>query len=307
MSSPWISALRSVALEVPDLRRALAFYADVWRLDVAARTDEALYLRGAGDDHHLLALHVSVGAPRIRYITLRAHDRAALHAIAQAAERTGGTILSPVAALKDDPARGVGLTLKDIEGRVFQIVCEDKLHASYLDPTDRPVRLAHAVLNARDLETTQRFVEDVFGFVLSDRTRLMAFMNCNRDHHTLALGTAENNALNHIAFMLPTLDAVMRGAGRMRDHGYPIEWGPGRHGPGNNIFSYFIDPFGIVIEYTAEVTQVDASYRPRGPADWAWPTGRLDQWGLAVGPSQRLREAQQHVLFAPTHTSDSTL
>jgi catechol 2,3-dioxygenase len=226
MSSPWISALRSVALEVPDLRRALAFYTDVWHLDVAARTDDALYLRGAGDDHHLLALHVSVGAPRIRYVTLRAHDRAALHAIAEAAERAGGTILSPVAALKDDPARGVGLTLKDTEGRVFQIVCEDKLHTSYLEPTDRPVRLAHAVLNASNLENTQRFVEDVFGFVLSDRTRLMAFMNCNRDHHTLALGNAENNALNHIAFLLPTLDAVMRGAGRMRDHGYPIEWPP---------------------------------------------------------------------------------
>ena len=45
--------------------------------------------------------------------------------------------------------------------------------------------------------------------------------------------------------------------GRMKDAGHAIEWGPGRHGPGDNAFNYFIDPFGIVIEYTAEVEQID--------------------------------------------------
>jgi catechol 2,3-dioxygenase len=93
----------------------------------------------------------------------------------------------------------------------------------------------------------------------------------------------------------------------MRDHGHTIEWGPGRHGPGNNVFGYFIDPFGIVIEYTAEVTQVDLGYAPRGPADWAWPTGRLDQWGIGVGPTARLKDAQKQVLFAPIHTNNYKL
>jgi len=44
----------------------------------------------------------------------------------------------------------------------------------------------------------------------------------------------------------------MRGSGRMIDAGFPIAWGVGRHGPGDNVFSYFIDPVGTVIEYTAD-------------------------------------------------------
>jgi catechol 2,3-dioxygenase len=114
----------------------------------------------------------------------------------------------------------------------------------------------------------------------------------------VALGDTDNNALNHIAFLMPDLDAVMRGGGRMKDAGYPIEWGPGRHGPGDNAFNYFVGPFDIVIEYTAEVEQIDDSYQTGQPTDWTWPTGRVDQWGISQPPSARLKEAQRAVLFA---------
>ena len=56
MSSPWIEAVRSVALNVPDLEKAEAFYTEVWRLSVAHRGEQAICLRGTGSDHHLLAL-----------------------------------------------------------------------------------------------------------------------------------------------------------------------------------------------------------------------------------------------------------
>jgi catechol 2,3-dioxygenase len=86
----------------------------------------------------------------------------------------------------------------------------------------------------------------------------------------------------------------------MKDAGFPIQWGPGRHGPGNNLFNYFIDPFGVVIEYTAEVEQVDERYQPRGPEDWKWPPGRVDQWGISAPPGATLKEAQRRVLFVPS-------
>jgi catechol 2,3-dioxygenase len=153
------------------------------------------------------------------------------------------------------------------------------------------------VLNSRDVSKTQRYFERVLGFSLIDRTRMMAFLNCNHDHHTIALADADNDALNHVAFMMPDVDSVMRGGGRMRDAGYAIEWGPGRHGPGNNAFNYFIDPFGIVIEYTADVEQVDESYRVGWPDDWTWPPGRVDQWGISPPASARLKDAQRAVCF----------
>lgn len=299
MSSPWIEAVRSVALNVPDLAQAEAFYTQVWNLEVTHRKDGALYLCGSGDDHHLLALYAGGPVPQIRQVTLRARSADALQAVAEAVPRAGGRIVSPITTLDRNPAGGTGLTLCDPHGRILQVVHGDARRT----PTpqrDRPQRLTHVVLNSHAVDDTQQFLTDALGFKLADRTVAIAFMNCNADHHTLAVGVSDNDALNHIAFLMPDGDAVMRGGGRMKDAGFPIQWGPGRHGPGNNLFNYFIDPFGVVIEYTAEVEQVDDSYVARGPADWKWPPGRVDQWGISPAPGATLKEAQRRVLFVPT-------
>ncbi len=323
MKSPWIESLRSVALTVPDLGAAETFYTQVWRLIVAARRPGVLYLRGSGHDHHLLALHQRPGLPQILKVTLRARDAAALHAIAAATAQAGGVVEQAVATAspESDPAGGHSVILRDVHGRRYEVVhgdcrrAADELGAQGGAPHgpqertqgasnhalhDRPQRLAHAVLNSHDVPAAQGFLEAALGFVLADRTRIMAFMNCDRDHHSIAIGDTDNDALNHIAFVMPTLDAVMRGGGRMQDAGHAIEWGPGRHGPGANAFNYFIDPFGIVIEYTAEVEQIDDRYRPRGPSEWTWSPGRVDQWGISAAPSARLKVAQRAVLFSTT-------
>jgi catechol 2,3-dioxygenase-like lactoylglutathione lyase family enzyme len=298
MKSPWISGLRSVALTVPDLAQAERFYTEVWHLNVAARGEGVIYLRGSGSDHHLLALHEVPGAPQLLKLTLRARSPEALATIADTLPVAGG-LLERAIGVAADPAGGVSLVIRDPHGRRYEVVWGDtRRPADEPTPPEQPQRLAHAVLNAADIQAAQVFLEHALGFVLADRTRIMAFMNCDSDHHSLALGDADNNALNHIAFVMPSLDAVMRGGGRMRDAGHAIEWGPGRHGPGDNAFNYFIDPFGIVIEYTAEVEQIDDSYRPGSPGDWTWPPGRIDQWGISAPPSPRLKQAQREVCFA---------
>lgn len=295
-ASTHVAALRSVALNVPDLALAEQFYTQVWHLSVVERTADALYLRGTGADHHLLALHQAAGPARIRNVTLRARTRAALDAVAQATVAAGGRVLQAAAPVQE-PGGGTALTVADPDGRIFRLVHGDALHPDAHEAKDRPVRLAHAVLNSHDVEATRAFMEQAFDFSLSDRTRIMAFMRCNSDHHSIALGDTDNDALNHIAFLMPDLESVMRGGGRMRDAGYGIEWGPGRHGPGDNAFNYFVGPFDVVIEYTAEVEQVDDSYQAGQPADWTWPPGRVDQWGISQPPSARLKQAQKAIVF----------
>lgn len=295
-ASSRVSALRSVALNVPDLAAAEKFYTSTWHLTVAERRDGAIYFRGTGADHHLLALHQAEGPATIRCVTLRARTLACLDDVAKAVVQAGGRLIQPVATL-DEPGGGSGVTVADADGRVFQLVYADQLHSDAHETSDQPVRLAHVVLNSHDVESTRQFMETVFDFSLSDRTRIMAFMRCNSDHHSIALGDTDNDALNHIAFLMPDLDSVMRGGGRMRDAGFGIEWGPGRHGPGDNAFNYFIGPFEVVIEYTAEVEQIDDSYQAGQPGDWTWPPGRVDQWGISAPPSARLKDAQKAVVF----------
>jgi hypothetical protein len=135
---------------------------------------------------------------------------------------------------------------------------------------------------------------EVLGFRVSDRTRMMTFVRCNRKHHCIAYARAEAASLNHIAFELPSIDALMRGIGRMRDAGHACAWGPGRHGPGNNVFAYFIAPFGAVVEYTAEVSEVDDAYKVGGPDDWQWPPGRVDHWGVSSKDTARLAAAERN-------------
>ena len=100
-ASSRVSALRSVALNVPDLVLAEQFYTSVWHLDVAARTPTALYLRGTGADHHLLALHQADGPAQIRHVTLRARDRAALDTVQQAVVLAGGRVLHSAAPVTE--------------------------------------------------------------------------------------------------------------------------------------------------------------------------------------------------------------
>lgn len=301
-ASKHIHSLRSVALNVPDIALGEKFYTEIWHLTVAAREPGAVYFRGTGRDHHILSLHEKPGVAEIRHVTLRLRSQTSLDALAQATLSAGGKILRPSAPLLE-PGGGEAITIADPIGRIFCLVFGDEpstnANPQGISPVkDQPSRLAHVVLNSNDVAASQKFLEEVLDFSLADRTRIMAFMRCNDDHHSIAFGDTDNNALNHIAFVMPDLDSVMRGGGRLKDAGFPIEWGPGRHGPGNNTFNYFIGPFGEVIEYTADVQQVDDSYQAGTPAQWAWGPGRTDHWGISQPPSAALKAAQSMVHFA---------
>ncbi len=298
MHSPIIEGLRSVALNVPDLEQAEKFYCNVWNLQIADREPNTIYFRGTGSDPYLLVLHKGEKA-EIRHVTLRARQASDIQKAVTSFTQAGGTLITSESPLNEFSG-GTGVMLRDPVGRYFQIIHGDQRRLDIASSKDHPIRLAHAVLNSQHVNDCQTFLAQALGFVMIDRTKIMAFMNCNFDHHSLAFGDADNNALNHIAFLMPDVDSVMRGGGRMKDEGYPIEWGPGRHGPGDNTFNYFVGPFGEVIEYTANVEQVDTSYKVGLPDDWTWPTGRVDQWGISSPPSQRLKRAQRCISFIQT-------
>ena len=116
MTSPFVAALRSVALNVPDPDLAAGFYTEVWNLAVADRRDGAVYLRGTGPAHHLLALHPGEQA-EIRNVTFRARSADALAVLAERTVGAGGRVLQPVAPVAE-PGGGVALTIADQDGRI---------------------------------------------------------------------------------------------------------------------------------------------------------------------------------------------
>jgi catechol-2,3-dioxygenase len=294
-----VIAIRSVDLGVPDIARAEAFYTGTWGLEVAARQGGAVYLRATGPDHHVLSLRPHPCA-EILSVSFRVQAEETLERIASAVALARGSVIGAVAP-NGDPDGGVVLKVGSPEGYILRFHYGDALHDQTDSRRSYPLRISHVNLNCADIEATGRFFQSVLGFKLSDRSNAMVFLRCNQDHHALVLADAGVNGLNHVAFMMPDLESVMRGSGRMIDHGFQIGWGVGRHGPGDNVFAYFVDLFGFVIEYTAEVLQVNDEYRPHGPDHWVWPPGRTDHWGIAPPKPDYVKQAQLAIRFPASH------
>jgi len=280
--------LRSIELVVPAADDAAAFLTDIWGLLPAGNRDGTHYLRGSGSAPYLVALAPG-DAPSVRSTTFicTRDDLAAL------GERVAASGLSAVPVTSSDPGDGHGLIVELPEGELLRFLA-DTSDVAPLTGRDMPVQLTHVVFNAADAEASADATERVLGFRVSDRARGMVFVRCNDSHHSTAFARAGFASLNHIAFEMDGVDAVMRGIGRMRDHGIAPAWGPGRHGPGANVFAYYIAPFGAVVEYSTAVEKVDDDYRTGAPEDWTWPAGRIDQWGMsdkdldALGVAERI-------------------
>ena len=296
-----VTALRSVDLGTPDINRSEQFYLSAWGLELAARENGVVYLRAGGRDHHVVALHRSE-QPDLRAVTFRVGSMDDFAPIARNVIAQGGQLVSP-AATNAALDGGTIMTVRGPEGGLLRFVHGDIEHPGKLSGPDRPERLAHVNLNSTDVDASAAFYVNALGFRLTDQTKAMAFVRCNSDHHAVVIADAKVNGLNHVAFLMADIDSVMRGSGRMIDAGFPIAWGVGRHGPGDNVFAYFIDPVGFVIEYTAEVLQVDDDYKMHGPDHWVWPPGRTDQWGIAPPKADRVKAAQKQAALKDTQAA----
>ncbi|RJL24421.1 VOC family protein [Bailinhaonella thermotolerans] len=283
-----LRTLRSVAVRTPRAGDAAEFYREVWGLTEVESDTGVSWLRGTGEEHHILEVRqaaqnalgkiaFSVGSPR---------------EVDEAAKRLAGRGIPLVAepGRLDQAGHGYGLRFADPEGRLIEISCDVEA-VTPQDPGGLPAvprKLAHVVLNTVDIDAAAEFYTGVLGMRVSDWSEhQMVFLRCNRDHHVIAFNSAAWTSVNHMAYEMPSIDHFMRGIGRLRHHGLTPLWGPGRHGPGNNTFSYFADPAGLVCEYTSEVQQVEEdAWLCRV---WRRVPELSDLWGTAGPPSKDVR------------------
>jgi catechol 2,3-dioxygenase-like lactoylglutathione lyase family enzyme len=283
--------LRSIELALPDPSAASRFMIDIWGMAPGEQRNGNSYLRGSGTFPYLVGFEKSE-KEFVRSTTFLCSEQE-LAALKQRVLAAGWPVTPTVSK---DPGGGVGIIVELPEGELLRFLAGSD-EVPTIEGKDLPIKLTHIVFNSVDAEATGSAVEKVLGFRVSDRTRGMVFVRCNDSHHSTAFARAGVASLNHIAFEMRDMDAVMRGIGRMRDHGFSPSWGPGRHGPGANIFAYFIAPFGPVIEFSTAVTEVGDDYPVGSPEDWTWPENRIDQWGVSDKDVQGLRKAEERFRF----------
>jgi catechol 2,3-dioxygenase-like lactoylglutathione lyase family enzyme/predicted enzyme related to lactoylglutathione lyase len=291
MSKCPVRGVRSIEIIASNFEEAGRFYESVWNLrPVESQNGTRLY-RGTSAYHHIVGLHHGA-QPAIVRIVFDVADRDGIDALHRAVSATGCAVSAPAQLAAD--GGGYGFGCKDPDGRNLAFVCECADHADAQSEPERPRQIAHVNLNTLDFDASLRFFTQTLGFRVIDDNAPLWFLHCNStEHSSIVLAKTNQPTLNHVAFEMPDFDSVMRGMGRMKDNGYPIEWGPGRHGPGNNVFAYFCGPDELPIEYTAEVLQIDDGYVPRGSDYWKFPPGRSDHWGITQPRSARYYRVQR--------------
>jgi catechol-2,3-dioxygenase len=271
-----ITRLAHVGLRARDLSKQAEFYTEKWGLDPIVESPQELFLRGEGPDHHVLTLHESEDAGLDHFAFEVAHP--------DDIERAADVLFSQGVQIVTPPTRDLepgvknAIRFKDPDGNVVELIAGvDQLHDPYGPRDVKPQVLNHVVLNTRDRQRLEEFYGGTLGFKLSDTLAdFMTFWRCNANHHSIAFATArgDQTGLNHAAFEVKAWQDLMRGVFFLGEHGVRRMWGPGRHLAGNNLFSYYFDPEGNVVEYTTDVEQIRND-------DYVPPVRPMiaDQWG----------------------------
>jgi len=281
-----VAGLHRVGLRVPDMGAACSFYEGVWHMHPS---DAAVGERGfcsAGENHADLLL-VEGDIPGLDHVGFAVDSEKDLHALVAQVRSAGRTVLAA-------PEKGVRpgdlavASVADVDGNRVELIVPAQPSGPRPDRSKR--HLGHAVLWTPWIGEQEAFYA-LLGFQVSDRTHIgMSFLRCNTDHHSVALASSRSDrkGLQHIAFDVGSIDDLMREYGRLRSAGADCIWGVGRHGPGHNVFAYFRDPAGHVVEYYGDMEVTDG---PEVSAVKFWgPEHKGDIWGVAGAPPLQFRD-----------------
>ncbi len=145
-------------------------------------------------------------------------------------------------------------------------------------------RLQHVVVASTDAARLSSFYQSVLGFTLTDvvideeHRMKTAFLRCSEEHHSFAVFQASSNRFDHHCYEAGDWGLIRDWGDHFAALSIKIEWGPGRHGPGNNLFLFIHDPDGNWLEISAELEIVGAE---RAVGEWPHAERTLNSWGGA--------------------------
>ncbi|KEA63914.1 2,3-dihydroxybiphenyl 1,2-dioxygenase [Marinobacterium lacunae] len=177
-----------------------------------------------------------------------------------------------------------------LDGEVFAVTDPDGNRSIYgvsekSDLGDMPyrARLQHMALATTEVDSLIEFYRDVIGLSVSDNVldeegELRAcFLRSDEEHHVLAVFKAPSRWFDHHCYEAGDWNLIRDWADHLSTLDIELKWGPGRHGPGNNLFFMIHDPDGNWVEISAELEVMEG----RPAADWLHTPKTLNYWGQA--------------------------
>jgi len=258
-----------------DLARMSYFLTDFGMKTVSSAQGELL-MRGAGEQPYVYVAQ-QAETSGIRAIGMRVNSMDDLKAAAEFPEsspvepiaRAGGghrvRLTSPDGIpfeLTYGIARAAPLPMRD--PLRINHAREKRRNGAWQRPQLEPaqvLRLGHVALTTAAYKANAHWLETRLGMKASDilfdgthDNALGGFFHCRGggdwvDHHTIALFPSARPKVHHCSFEVQDLDAQFLGNKYMLARKWRPLWGVGRHILGSQIFDYWFDPDGNVVEH----------------------------------------------------------
>ena len=301
-----VTKVAYLGLASPDPDALCAHYVDHVGLVETARTEDAAYLT-TGPEHHSLVVENGVaGYTRIGLeIGVTLDDAAAaLAAQSIAFERRS----------EPDPGIAASLVIAHLDTAPLHLYEGQTLDSIPPVLGPRPSKFAHVACRSRHAVQDRAFLEDVLGFRWSDSAGdAVHFLRCDPNHHSLNLfDSPEQAGLHHLAFEARDAAHLTMICDHLGSLNITLYWGPGRHGPGHNLFTYHRDPDGNLVEISTEMDLVfdesDPKFQPRPwhedlnqrPKVWVITPRVGNIWGpLPLDLAQEIAERKAAMAGAP--------
>ena len=262
----WPARLHHLRRDSPKPEQLARFYGELLGDRVAPLPDGSWLVAGRGR-----RLVVGKGdAAAVPYFALQLQDSAHLQTL-RGAIRNTQRFSSPLLGAD-------AFAVTDPDGRrvVFGLPANESTESG-------PVaRLQHFVCATQRLPEMLEFYREL-GMVESDRvvegeTLSAVFLRSDPEHHSFAAFRAPESRADHHCYETSGWLDIRDWADRMARLRIALWWGPGRHGPGNNLFFMIEDPDGHKVEFSAELELM-----PKDMPHRTWPHEQrtLNLWGSA--------------------------
>ena len=148
-----------------------------------------------------------------------------------------------------------------------------------------PGRMQHVVVGSPNVEPMIDHYTKGVGFIISDIVRredgtiTSCFMRSDKEHHSFAVFLNDAVKLDHNCYETENWNDIRDWADHFSKSRITLWWGPGRHGPGDNLFFMVSDPDGNSVELSAEIEIVGAD---REMGTWLHEERTLNYWGKGM-------------------------
>jgi len=258
---PIAAAIGHTAIRVRDLSAALWNATEIMGLRESDRDGDTVYLTN-GPAHHSVQ-YIASDVDAVDHLGFEAAGPDALERLRARLAEENVPIVSTRAL---DDAVGDGVAFTAPEGFTVEVYTGmPKDQPSYIPRGVRPKRIGHFNLLVEDPPAMIEFFRRLLDFricdYLGDRG---AFLRCNTEHHGLAILNGPGN-LHHHGWEVTSMAEVARLGDVLHENGQSLVWGPIRHGIGENIAGYYVDPTGLVVEYYADMEHIynEHEFEPR--------------------------------------------